>query len=411
MIDTSTQIGRGVYSIYQRYDQLRFTGYIQPQWQWASDKGVKSYSGGDFGPYSNDRFMLRRGRLRVDYIIRKDGIHPVTQFVLQVDATERGVVARDIWGRYFENRLGLFSFTAGLFARPFGYEVNLSSSDREAPERGRASQILMRNERDLGFMVSLDPRGKLLHSLRWLKLDVGVFNGQGLISPGEYDSYKDIIARLYVRPVSALPNGWRLSGGVSVLEGAIFNPAAALYKVDGTGDNARIRADSFASPKARRSYIGADVQLKIPNGGGRNSEFRAEYLQGTQTGTIAGSETPGTLPTGTAASTPFLVERPFNAAYFSFLQNIFSSRHQLGLKYDWYDANTRVQGQQLIASKGFNSADVRFDTFGGGYIFYITPQLKATFWYEHVLNEKTLLPGFTEDVSDDVFTSRLQFRF
>ena len=33
-------------------------------------------------------------------------------------------------------------------------EINLSSSDRESPERGRMSQILMRTERDLGVMVS-----------------------------------------------------------------------------------------------------------------------------------------------------------------------------------------------------------------------------------------------------------------
>ena len=50
--------------------------------------------------------------------------------------------------------------TAGLFARPFGYEVNLGLLFRETPERGRMSQILMPAERDIGVMVSFEPQEK-----------------------------------------------------------------------------------------------------------------------------------------------------------------------------------------------------------------------------------------------------------
>ena len=42
-----------------------------------------------------------------------------------------------------------------MFARPFGFEINYSSSDRESPERGRKSQILMKGERDLDFKIHL----------------------------------------------------------------------------------------------------------------------------------------------------------------------------------------------------------------------------------------------------------------
>lgn len=406
IIDTTTPTGRGVYSIYQRYDHLFFSGYIQPQWQWASEKGAKSFSGGDFGPYADNRFTLRRGRVRVDYVVRRANNQPLSQFVLQFDATERGVFARDVWGRYFEGRLNLFALTGGLFARPFGYEVNLASIDRESPERGRASQLLMRTERDLGAMISFEPRGTLLKKINWLRFDAGLFNGQGLSSTAEYDSYKDFIARLYARPSKPLPNGWRLSGGISVLRGGIFNPAAAEYRVTGSGSDAVLAPDSGAGPKVRRQYAGADVQLRIPNRKGF-TELRAEYLQGIQPGTATSSETPGSLPTGTAAIAPFLYERPFNAAYFYFLQHLGSPRHQLVLKYDWYDPNTRVRGTDVTAAHGFGPADVRFDTFGGGYVWYATPQLKATLWYDHVRNEKTAVAGYTDDVPDDVFTARL----
>jgi hypothetical protein len=83
----------------------------------------------------------------------------------------------------------------GMFARPFGFEVNQSSSDREAPERGRASQILMKTERDLGFMTSFEKR----HSqgiLKYFKVDLGIFNGQGLTSASEYDNFKGLIGQL-----------------------------------------------------------------------------------------------------------------------------------------------------------------------------------------------------------------------
>ena len=82
-----------------------------------------------------------------------------------------------------------------MFARPFGYEVNLSSSDRESPERGRMSQLLMKSERDLGAMVSLDARQKGA-KLKYLKADFGVFNGQGINATGDFDNTKDIIGNI-----------------------------------------------------------------------------------------------------------------------------------------------------------------------------------------------------------------------
>ena len=64
--------------------------------------------------------------------------------------------------------------TAGMFARPFGYEVNLSSTFREAPERGRMSQILMPSERDLGAMITYEPLRRDAKN-KIIKIDAGVF--------------------------------------------------------------------------------------------------------------------------------------------------------------------------------------------------------------------------------------------
>ena len=178
LLDTADANQRGLHLSLKKLDHIRFSGYMQPQFQVASEEGARNYSGGDFAPHSNSRFMLRRGRLRVDFNGYTNDKKPQLQFVFQFDGTERGVFIRDFWGRFYENKAEMFAFTMGMFARPFGYEVNVSSSERESPERGRASQILMRTERDLGAMVTLESR-KHANWLHYLKLDAGLFNGQG----------------------------------------------------------------------------------------------------------------------------------------------------------------------------------------------------------------------------------------
>src|SRR6185436_19203938 len=90
MIDTTTEMGKGLLNLYQKYDKLRISGYIQPQYQVASEPGIKSYEGGDFPPNSNNRFMLRRGRIRFDYVhFSENPNKPSVQFVFQFDGTER----------------------------------------------------------------------------------------------------------------------------------------------------------------------------------------------------------------------------------------------------------------------------------------------------------------------------------
>jgi hypothetical protein len=121
MIDTTTRMGRSMLSLYNRFGQLGFSGYLQPQFQWAESKGTpNTFQGGDFGPNSNNRFRLRRGRLRTDFAHYTADGKPSVYFVFQFDGTERGVNIRDFWGRYYENKWELFHFTAGMMARRSG---------------------------------------------------------------------------------------------------------------------------------------------------------------------------------------------------------------------------------------------------------------------------------------------------
>jgi len=198
-----------------------------------------------FPANADNRFTLRRGRFRMDYLRLDNDNYPAAHLVFQFDGSEKGFAIRDFWGRVFENKWHLFSLTAGMFARPFGYEVNLGSGDRESPERGRMSQLLMRAERDLGAMLTLEPR-KRSNKWSWLRADVAVMNGQGLSGTVDYDSHKDVVARVYSKAQHLNRHGWTLSGGVSVYEGGIVSQSPMLYRSEGHGNEARMQLDSAA---------------------------------------------------------------------------------------------------------------------------------------------------------------------
>ncbi|HEU4608843.1 MAG TPA: porin [Chitinophagaceae bacterium] len=408
MIDTSKNVGRGILDIYSHYDRLRLSGYIQPQFQLASEKGAASFEGGDFAPKSNNRFMLRRSRIRVDYIRANEDERFAMQFVFQFDATERGVYVRDVWARIFENRFKKFSLTTGVFARPFGYELNLSSADRETPERGRMSQTLMKTERDIGAMISFEPRDTK-DPLRYFKLDAGIFNGQGVNASTDYDSYKDFISRLSLKPLS-ITDRISISAGASLLSGGIYQNSKYSYRMGTDNGVKSFVADSNINNignKLPRQYYGADCQLKIKHGWGA-TVIRGEYWWGRQTGSAFSSETPASLlPLGEA-----YFERNFNGAFVYLLQNIINEKHQLGLKYDWYDPNTGIAGKELEnGSAHFGPADIKYSTLNMGYNHYVNENLKFMFWYAMVKNEKTRLTGYTSDLHDNIFTCRLQYKF
>lgn len=413
LVDTTNHMGKGMLSIYERYNRVRISGYIQPQFQISSSKGAETYAGGNFSPEVNNRFMLRRGRLRVDYAHLNEKSDPTSYFVFQFDGTERGVVIRDFWGRFYENKFKLFALTTGMFARPFGNEVNLSSANRESPERGRMSQILMKTERDIGIMLTVSQR-KRTDKFGNLKFDLGVFNGQGMTGTGDFDSHKDVIGRISFLPTKMYAlGGGILSAAMSGYAGGITSQSNILYRSAHASDGYRMLPDSSGRNLGKitpRNYAGLDVQLVFPNRGRGTTEFRAEYIAGTQTATAQTSETPGSYPVTNGTKDP-LYARRFDGAYFYFLQNLGSEEHQFILKYDWYDPNKRVSGDGIRSDRGFTKADLRYNTLGIGYIYEPNTSLKFTFYYDYVKNEKSALPGFTEDVPDDVFTCRVQYSF
>lgn len=410
-IDSSFFIKDTVRPFLKRFENLRISGYMQPQFQVAEADGAQSFEGGNFSQFSQSRFMLRRARLKVDYLLISSQKFPKALFTFQIDATERGVIVRDMFIRLYETHKNNFSLTAGFFARPFGYEVNLGSSFRESPERGRMSQILMPGERDLGVSVGFEPQNKKskLYHLKW---DAGFFNGQGASGTTDFDSHKDFISRVTLKPY--VINKTELSGGLSFLRGGWKNGTKYVYTsgINVSGDKIFV-VDSSGSNLGKsspRHYYGADMQFKVHHRWGE-TEIRAEYWFGTQPGTSTSTANPGTLPVSNGVALPTYV-RHFDGAFFYFLQNIINAKNQLIIKYDWYDPNIRVQKTDIgKAGTNLTAADIKYSTLGIGYVYHFNPQTKVIFYYDIVNNELTSLAGATADQRDNVFTCRLQFRF
>ena len=404
--DSTLFIRDTIPNVVRKYENLSISGYMQPQFQVAQSEGAPSFNGGNFSEFSDNRFMLRRARVKIDYQLPQKGKKlPMAVFTYQIDATERGVNTRDMFVRLYEPTKQDFSLAMGVMARPFGYEVNLSSSVREAPERGRMSQILMTSERDLGAMITYQPQSGKKNLP--IKFDIGVFNGQGLSGTRDFDSYKDIISRLTIRPI-ALSKDVRVSGGLSLLNGGWRQSTQYKYEMASANGNSYFKVDSSISNiggKASRTYQGADIQLSRKNRWGK-TEIRAEYWYGTQPGTATTTLNPGNLPAG-----PTYL-RKFDGAFLMFLQNVINNKNQVIVKYDWYDPNTNVSSNQIgKAATNLTEADIKFSTLGVGFLHYFNEHLKLVLYYDNVRNETTLLPGYTQDLKDNVFTCRFHLMF
>lgn len=429
--------------------RIKVSGYLQGQFQYADSSGQRSFNGGDFASGVDKRFSVRRGRLKVQYDspVNAKGFS-TSQYVFQFDVTERGAVIKDAYVKITDPWSGWVSLTTGIQNRPFGYEIGYSSSMRESPERGRMSQIIFPNERDLGAMVTI--QGPKTSRWNWIKLEAGMFNGTGAPSAGasinDFDKFKDFIGHLSFSK-STPSETIKYGAGFSYYMGGFRHDAANSYKY-GTDSNgvkgfvidvkkADVNPVANFRKAIERTYMGVDAQFSIDWVLGLTT-IRGEYIWGIQPGTSSTSTSPNapftssvpvtsifrdtsgnvvTMVTGTTTSPTDLYSRNFNGAYFYFLQNILQTPLQLILKYDWYDPDTDVAGDEIgravtKEAKITNATDIKYETIGVGLAYRWDANLKITAYYDMVKNEtSTNLAGFQADLPDDVFTLRLQLKF
>lgn len=371
--------------------KIKISGYIQAQFQSADVDGAASFAGGNFAAGVHNRSLIRRGRLKVMYD------NDLTQYVLQIDATEKGLGLKDAFIYVKEPWLKTFALKAGVFDRPFGFEISYSSSSRESPERSRLFQSLFPGERDLGASLEIFPSG----DLSFLNFKGGFFAGNG-INP-ETDNNKDFIGHLGFNFPFTDAN-FEIDGGISTYIGTVtLASGKSVYTVD----NAVAPKVDATNKDVDRTYFGADLQLyyDLPVLGGLT--LRGEYISGKQPGTATSNGSFTGVPSGD------IYLRNFAGYYLMYVQNI-GDRNQLVVKYDSYDPNTDVSADQIgqVAGAKLGAGDIQYSTLGLGLVHYWDDNVKFTFYYDSVTNETSKnLAGFGSDLKDNVFTFRVQYKF
>jgi hypothetical protein len=403
LLESSTEY-RGIVDALRK---IKVSGYLQAQYRNATvmdqPYAIGTFSGGLFPQYSKSMFQVRRGRLKVTY----DNI--VTQMVLQLDMTERGFATKDAYLWLSDPWVRMFALKMGIFDRPYGYEISFSSGSRESPERARVTQTLFPGERELGAQLSFAPQ---LGPLSFLRADVAVVNGSGPTSV-EFDNFKDIIARAgAIFPMEDA--GAEIDVGVSGYFGAVRRTNKTLYAMGTTpaGVPGWVQDADTTSLNSGldRQYFGADAQAyyDLPVLGG--TILRGEFVTGKQPGTSTLSVSNTALPSSA------LYKREFLGWYVYLVQNVGTS-FQVLAKYDVYDPNTRVEGSDFVPGSALTVADIKYSTLGLGLLYHFDENVKFVVYHELVRNETVAanspssLAPYREDVRDDVFTFRIQYRF
>jgi hypothetical protein len=401
---------------------LKISGWVQAQFQVAEGRGAKTFDGGDFLSNQYNRFMIRRGRVKFTYTQK------LSQYVLQVNASERGVNLVEIFGKVTDPWTKSISLTAGVLNRPFSFEIQQSSADRETPERSRYIQSLLPNERDLGAMITFQPGDK--NKLHGLKFDAGIFSGNGLYVPGttstgstgnttaaglvDTDHYKDFMSRLYYKR-TLKEDKFTIGIGVSTYQGAIAYQNNKVYNTLITDTASGLKkwqlcdtsAAKFQGNKAPRTYYAGEFQFSVKSKLG-TSTIRTEYITGTQSGSLDQNKSPN-VTTVNGSNT---VSRTFNGGNVYFVQRIAKTKHELAFKYEWYDPNTELSVSDFKTGTSFTSAEIKYTMIGIGYICYWDENVKFMFYYNMVQNEITEgINGFKTDLNDNVLTVRMQYRF
>ncbi len=391
-------IGVSVAGAQEKKEEKSFkvSGYVQAQYQYGQqDAALKVGTGNENPDEGFNRIGIRRGRIK--FTFEED----IFSAVFQVDITEKGVGFKDAYLNLKDPWGGSNALRAGIFDRPFGYEISYSSSRRESPERSTVFQTLFPDERDLGAMLVLQPSKK--SKWNFLKLEAGLFAGNGIKQ--ETDNKKDFIGHLSLSKAFGPQKKVALGGGFSYYNGSVYRGTPNIYRLDDNGAFVLSSDQSFVGKFAKREYFGIDLQFSADWALGRTA-INGEYLWGQQPGTAGSSKSPNasTLPTGDTYI------RDFSGWYVMLVQSFGKLPLSAVVKYDVYDPNSKVSKDQ-IGQGGTGKTDARQSALGFGLLWDATKNFRLTGYYELVNYEKSAHLAALDQIKANAFTLRLQYKF
>jgi hypothetical protein len=443
--------------------KIKFSGYAYAQFRYTPDfmaatdttktgkKGadertygysIGDFAGGAFPTRESSQFQLREARLKASYetdlsmVVFQIDVAPFTSTnaVTAVTTTTvndtikdslgvnhivprtvttattpgavvngGGVTLKDAYYRFTEPWLKSFALKAGIFDRPFGFEIGYSSSSRETPERSRTEQMLFPNERDLGISLEYQPSDNLPEWARYFNFKGGLFTGDGINL--EVDNNRDFIGRLgFSIPITDINLGIDLGG--SLYKGTITDLSDSVYT---TSNNAWVGTKGHLRETVDRTYYGGDMQIyfgNMPVLGG--TCLRGELYTGKQPCFGNGSSK---SYASNVVSTSAVYLRNFTGYYATLVQNIDPLSSQFVLRYDSYDPNTDLTTDNIKSL-----ADVQFNTLGEGWIYHWDENVKFMLYDEWVMNEKcknltSSGYNFGGVLKNHILTFRIQYKF
>ncbi len=362
--------------------RFKFSGYLQARWETGEAQSDTVKTVGNplvLTPANNERFYIRRGRLKLTY-----DASPHSQAVVYFDgATDRTVrlleayvTLLDPWTPEKRHQL-----TIGQMNVPFGYELERSSSTRELPERSRAENVLFSGERDRGVKFVSQWTTKL-------ETVVGVYNGGGVNQPDfpntDPTRRKDVVARA------------RWAQGV-------FDAAVSYY--DGK-NTIPLTGDDLQADKTR---LGVDAQAyyELPVLGG--GSLRGEFYRGQDTNADSVRTLIGFVATTTprdvtkdarllkAGAEPEHLSTDFVGGYLMWVQNLGES-FQLAARYDRFDPNSDLDHDQ------YQRTGIGVNGFYGG-------NVRVTLSYDVIKTEVAQGGGRFTDPKDNLWTVQFQHKF
>lgn len=369
--------------------RLKISGFVQGRYEYHQDStnGATFGNSGAATPTNQDRFLVRHAYVNTQY----KGTN--AEYLLQFDANNRdGVAFKDVYAAFVDTwtPLGL-KLSVGQFKLPFGYELLQSDADREMPERAPIEKFFFDGERDRG--------ARLQGKYEFFNFAVALVNGT------MWDGSKNISASKDPAPFgSSDPNQFKdWVGRLGVDFGAIVGGISGYYgkglyiKPPVAATSTTAAAD--AVPDSRSKYrLGADLQTYIDVPGLGGLALKGELIYGKDTSRqyrgIAAD------PCKTSATWGFILTA---------VQNI-GGDFGVVARFDGKDtlASSISSDPKCKAAKDAAGLD-RVLTVGGGLLYYVSPNLKATVTYEHPTEQKNDQGSNKKD--NDFAMAQLQARF
>jgi hypothetical protein len=379
--------------------KLKIGGLVQARMLYQTDTNLISGT----NPGTQTQMLVRRGRLKATYTAGNG-----SEWVMQYDIRPTGLTPQDIYVKWSEPYLKLFSLQMGLQDMPFGYEISYSSGGMEMLERSYFERNAMfKDEKDVGIILGATPK---IPGLDEVSLKAAYLNGYG--TKTTLQDPANFIGRLNLK--KTLPDagiGFGL-GGSFYTDVRKVRTGGVYYDVDGSTSP---RKTDGTNKELSSTVFGADLQMTVDLSmvpGLAGAKVMAEMYTGNSVATAANLER-------STAATDTLYQRDVLGWYVTLVQNIGTS-FQAVVRYDVYDPNTNVSDDEVGASGTKTSkTDLAYSNWYFGLNYFINGNTKFTLGYDLYANETSnKLAGSTKggsnlskEVKDDVVTAQLQFAF